>query len=233
MDRAVLLNDITKIARLALKFPLSFVDLPACAYALFHGLRSAESAQWCAENFHKKLLPSLAERLVPKSVLPFTMMLAILVLVLGERIVLAGVGDVRAVLLPEKGALQEVLACTGSLDAAELERVSEAHGIFRDGLVYSSIEGVDEAARILAARSSFEVLQVEQGSSLDLKQPLRWAVMPYVAHADLTLPQVKVIEDHEDLGAHARPSILVRNEPPIIDSESEEDTRIHYAMGFS
>ncbi|CAK9079567.1 unnamed protein product [Durusdinium trenchii] len=63
MDRAVLLNDITKIARLALKFPLSFVDLPACAYALFHGLRSAESAQWCAENFHKKLLPSLAERI--------------------------------------------------------------------------------------------------------------------------------------------------------------------------
>ncbi|CAK9079569.1 unnamed protein product [Durusdinium trenchii] len=47
--------------------------------------------------------------------------------------------------------------------------------------------------------------------------------MPYVAHADLTLPQVKVIEDHEDLGAHARPSILVRNEPPIIDSESEEE----------
>lgn len=33
MDRAVLLNDITKIARLALKFPLSFVDLPACVLA--------------------------------------------------------------------------------------------------------------------------------------------------------------------------------------------------------
>ncbi|CAK9106578.1 unnamed protein product [Durusdinium trenchii] len=175
MDRAVLLNDITKIARLALKFPLSFVDLPACAYALFHGLRSAESAQ--IHTYDTAQLRRLLERTLEaldaeilKSAHAFSGCSAILVLVLGERIVLAGVGDVRAVLLPEKGALQEVLACTGSLDAAELERVSEAHGIFRDGLVYSSIEGVDEAARILAARSSFEVLQVEQGSSLDLKQ---------------------------------------------------------------
>lgn len=62
----------------------------AKAYALFQGLRSAESAQhswqffrfrcdffslnssmywecrWCAENFHKKLLPFLAERFVAK-----------------------------------------------------------------------------------------------------------------------------------------------------------------------
>ena len=33
------------------------------AYALFQGLRSSESAQWCAENFHKKILPFLAERI--------------------------------------------------------------------------------------------------------------------------------------------------------------------------
>lgn len=193
MDRAVLLNDITKIARLALKFPLSFVDLPACAYAIFQGLRSAESAQWCAENFHKKLLPFLAEQIhtyetiqlkrllertlealdaeILKSAHAFSGCSAILVLVLGERVVLAGVGHVRAVLLPEKGAPREILACTGSLeDPSELERVREANGIVSDGFVYSSMEGLDEAARILSARSSFEVLQLEPGSSLDVKQ---------------------------------------------------------------
>jgi len=44
LDRAVLLNDIAKIARLALKFPLSFVDSPACAFALFLAWRRAQRA---------------------------------------------------------------------------------------------------------------------------------------------------------------------------------------------
>ncbi|CAE7868652.1 unnamed protein product [Symbiodinium microadriaticum] len=166
-ERAVLLNNINKIARLALKFPLSFVDSPGCAYALFQGLRTAESAQWCAENFHKKLLPFLAERIhsyetselqrllertlealdaeILKSAHAFCGCSALLVLVLGERIVAAGVGDVRAVLLPEKGQPQEVLACAGSLtSAAELERVREASGIVQDGLVYGCMDGLDE-----------------------------------------------------------------------------------------
>lgn len=176
MDRAVLLNDITKIARLALKFPLSFVDLPACAYAIFQGLRSAESAQiHTSETIQlKRLLERTLEALdaeILKSAHAFSGCSAILVLVLGERVVLAGVGHVRAVLLPEKGAPREILACTGSLeDPSELERVREANGIVSDGLVYSSMEGLDEAARILSARSSFEVLQLEPGSSLDVKQ---------------------------------------------------------------
>ena len=192
MDRAVLLNDITKIARLALKFPLSFVDLPACAYALFQGLRSAESAQWCAENFHKKLLPFLAERIhaydtaqlkkllertlealdteILKSAHAFSGCSAILALVLGDRIVLAGVGHVRAVLLPEKGTPREILACSGSVDdPSERERVREANGMVIDGLLYGSVDGLDEANRILTAGSSFEVLQLEPGS-VDLKQ---------------------------------------------------------------
>lgn len=176
MDRAVLLNDITKIARLALKFPLSFVDLPACAYAIFQGLRSAESAQiHTSETIQlKRLLERTLEALdaeILKSAHAFSGCSAILVLVLGERVVLAGVGHVRAVLLPEKAAPREILACTGSLeDPSELERVREANGIVSDGLVYSSMEGLDEAARILSARSSFEVLQLEPGSSLDVKQ---------------------------------------------------------------
>lgn len=176
MDRAVLLNDITKIARLALKFPLSFVDLPACAYAIFQGLRSAESAQiHTSETIQlKRLLERTLEALdaeILKSAHAFSGCSAILVLVLGERVVLAGVGHMRAVLLPEKAAPREILACTGSLeDPSELERVREANGIVSDGLVYSSMEGLDEAARILSARSSFEVLQLEPGSSLDVKQ---------------------------------------------------------------
>ncbi|CAJ1444939.1 unnamed protein product [Effrenium voratum] len=193
MDRAVLLNDITKIARLALKFPLSFVDTPACAYALFQGLRNAESAQWCAENFHKKLLPFLAEQIhtydtvelrkllertlealdseILKSAHAFTGCSAVLVLVLGERIVMAGVGHVRVVLLPEKGSPRELLACTGSLDDAfEIERVRNANGIIRDGLLYGILDGLDEATRILNARSVFEVLQLDPGGPLDEKQ---------------------------------------------------------------
>merc|ERR1719382_209620 len=63
MERTVLLNELPKIARLALKFPLSFVDTPASAYALFQGMRSAEAADWCAKNFHTKLIPLLAGKI--------------------------------------------------------------------------------------------------------------------------------------------------------------------------
>merc|ERR1719159_1574825 len=63
LERTVLLNELPKIARLALKFPLSFVDTPASAFALFQGLRSAEAADWCAKNFHTKLIPALATKI--------------------------------------------------------------------------------------------------------------------------------------------------------------------------
>lgn len=193
LDRAVLLNDIAKIARLALKFPLSFVDQPACAYALFQGARSSESAQWCAENFHKKLLPLLAEKIhsyetrelerllqrtlesldaeLLKSQHAFSGCSALLALALGERIVVAGVGHVRAVLLPEKGTPRRILTCTGSLDdPAELERIEQARGIVRDRLLYSLAEGLDDASRILSAKHVFDVLQIEAGGPADEKQ---------------------------------------------------------------
>ncbi|CAK0904790.1 unnamed protein product, partial [Prorocentrum cordatum] len=197
LDRAVLLNDIAKIARLALKFPLSFVDSPACAYALFQGLRSAESAQFCAENFHKKLLPLLAEKIhtyqlpelrevlkktlealdtdLLKSVHAFSGVCAAIVLVLGDKLVVAGVGRVRMLLLPEKGPpqLPPLLACGAGVgeDEAEMERVRKAGGTVHDGLVLgrAAMGTPDEAARMLAARSSFEVLQLEPGAPLDEK----------------------------------------------------------------
>jgi len=192
-ERAVLLNDITKIARLALKFPLSFVDLPASAFALVQGLRSAESAQWCAENFHKKLLPLLAEKIhtykteelqdvlkrtlealdaeLLRSAHAFSGCSALLALVLGDRVVVAGVGCVRAVLLPESGSPRPVLTCSGALDNAdEIERVKHASGVVRNGMVYNRGEGIDDAHRILEGRHVFEVMQLEAGEPFDEKQ---------------------------------------------------------------
>eukprot|EP00448_Togula_jolla_P027733 CAMPEP_0170648668 /NCGR_PEP_ID=MMETSP0224-20130122/44857_1 /TAXON_ID=285029 /ORGANISM="Togula jolla, Strain CCCM 725" /LENGTH=776 /DNA_ID=CAMNT_0010980209 /DNA_START=26 /DNA_END=2356 /DNA_ORIENTATION=- len=193
LDRAVLLNDIPKIARLSLKFPLSFVDTPASAYALFQGLRSAESAQWCAENFHKKLFPLLAEKIhtyethelqmllcktlealdaeLLRSTHAFSGVGAILALVLGNRLVVAGVGHVSAVLIPSKGSPRKILQCTGRLDdTAECERIREAAGVVRENLVFGHLEGGDEAARILAARHAFDILQIEPGGPTDEKQ---------------------------------------------------------------
>jgi len=193
LDRAVLLNDITKIARLALKFPLSFVDQPACAYALFQGLRSADAAQWCAENFHKKLLPLIAEKIhtyerhelqevlsrtlealdaeILKSSQAFSGCSALLALLLGDKLVVAGVGRVRAVLLPDKGPPKQLLACTGDpADPKELERLEGVGTLVREGVIHPSAEGFDDASRILAARHAFEVLQIEPGGPADEKQ---------------------------------------------------------------
>mmetsp|Transcript_102026 Transcript_102026/g.304421 ORF Transcript_102026/g.304421 Transcript_102026/m.304421 type:complete len:778 (+) Transcript_102026:86-2419(+) len=193
LDRAVLLNDIAKIARLALKFPLSFVDQPACAYALFQGLRGSESAQWCAENFHKKLLPLLAEKIhtyerrelqdvlaktlealdaeILRSSHAFSGCSALLALVLGDKLVVAGVGRVRAVLLPDKGRPKQLLTCTGDpSDPREFERMEQVGVLVRDGTICHSAEGFDDASRILAARHAFDVLQIEDGGPADEKQ---------------------------------------------------------------
>eukprot|EP00928_Gymnodinium_smaydae_P056343 TRINITY_DN39737_c0_g1_i1.p1 TRINITY_DN39737_c0_g1~~TRINITY_DN39737_c0_g1_i1.p1 ORF type:complete len:800 (-),score=96.24 TRINITY_DN39737_c0_g1_i1:64-2178(-) len=204
LDRAVLLNDITKIARLALKFPLSFVDTPASAYALFQGHRSAEAAQWCAENFHKKLLPILAEKVhtyepselqailertlteldteLLGSTSAFSGCTALVVLVLGSRVTVAGVGHVRAVLLKEgtKG-LETILSCTGSLsDTKECKRIQEAGGHVHASMVravdagtrdgWSKENAYGDAQRILHSKHAFDVLEIEASGPADEKQ---------------------------------------------------------------
>lgn len=191
LDRAVLLPDVPKIARLALKFPLSFVDLPACAYSVFQGHRSSEASQWCAENFHKKLLPILAEKIhtyekselqavlrktlealdaeLLKSTFAFSGCSALIALVLGDRLVVAGVGHVRAVILPESGPVRPLLECTGA-PSSELARVRGAGARVQDGLITRNTEGLEDAGRVLAARNSFEVLQIEPGGPTDEKQ---------------------------------------------------------------
>jgi len=195
MDRAVILNDIGKIARLALKFPLGFVDTPACAHALFQGLRTAESAQWCAENFHKKLLPILAGKIHTYELKELEDVLrralealdaelmqsahansgcaALVALLLGDKIAVAGVGRVRVALIPERGAARPLLPlCAGDpYDEDECARIREVGGGFvREGALYGvPLENVDDADRILCARHSFEVLGLGPDSSLDVK----------------------------------------------------------------
>jgi len=195
LDRAVILNDVTKIARLALKFELS-LESPACAYALFQGLRSAESAQWCAKNFHKKLLPLLAEQRdqidikaleaalcktlealdaeIMLSAHAFSGCGAILAVVLGNRLAVAGVGRVRAALLNEKGPARPILKACEAANPEFPEELARLRGLgggaVRDGLLFNAPEGLQGAERILAARSIFDVLQLDgEDVVLDVK----------------------------------------------------------------
>lgn len=64
LDRSVVLADMPKTARLALKFPLGFLDSPASCYALFTGLRgNVAAAHWCASQFHQRLLREVAKKI--------------------------------------------------------------------------------------------------------------------------------------------------------------------------
>merc|ERR1719253_2151343 len=58
-DRMVVLNDVNKISRLALKFPLPFLDTPCTAAAIFTGVRAPAAADMCAQHFHTTLFPKL------------------------------------------------------------------------------------------------------------------------------------------------------------------------------
>lgn len=193
LERTVLLNELPKIARLALKFPLSFVDAPASAFALFEGIRSAEAADWCAKNLHTKLIPLLATKIhfwetkelqgalesvlaeldaeLLKSSHSFSACSAVVALLLGDRLIISGVGQVRVVLLFDDGSTRTVLTCTNDPTSdSERERIEAAKGILNDGCLYRSLEGETDAQRILRARHDFEVLQLEVGSPSDEKQ---------------------------------------------------------------
>mmetsp|Transcript_76257 Transcript_76257/g.176975 ORF Transcript_76257/g.176975 Transcript_76257/m.176975 type:complete len:795 (+) Transcript_76257:46-2430(+) len=194
LERTVLLNELPKIARLALKFPLSFVDAPASAFALFQGLRSAEAADWCAKNFHTKLIPLLATKIhawetkelqdvlgrvlreldaeLLKGSHAFSGCAAVVALLLGDRLVVSGVGQVRVVLLFEDGSSRQLLAGTCDFTTgSERERVEEALGVVHGGALYRSLPegGLDDAQRILRSRHTFEVLQIEAGGPADEK----------------------------------------------------------------
>lgn len=63
MERAVVIAEMPKTARLALKFSLGFLDTPAACYGLFSGIRGVGAAQWCASQFHQRLLPRVSEKI--------------------------------------------------------------------------------------------------------------------------------------------------------------------------
>eukprot|EP00747_Dinoflagellata_sp_TGD_P201028 gnl/TRDRNA2_/TRDRNA2_74481_c0_seq1.p1 gnl/TRDRNA2_/TRDRNA2_74481_c0~~gnl/TRDRNA2_/TRDRNA2_74481_c0_seq1.p1 ORF type:complete len:631 (-),score=125.60 gnl/TRDRNA2_/TRDRNA2_74481_c0_seq1:86-1867(-) len=204
LERSVLLPDLPKISRLTLKFPLAFVDTPASAFALFQGLRNAQAATWCAQNFHTTLIPNLAKNIhtysaadlqdvlkktlrdldaeLLKSQHAYSACSAAIALLLGDKLVVAGVGQTRMALLFESGDTRRLLACNQSgfktrkqarlltcqESCAERERAETAGGtVLDDSLLHRG--GVDPAAlddarRILAARHVFAVLGVERGS---------------------------------------------------------------------
>lgn len=195
LERTVLLPELPKIARLAMKFPLSFLDSPSSAFALFQGIRSAESADWCAKNFHTKLIPLLAKKIhkwetkelqdmlervlkdldeeLLKSTHAFSGCSAVLALLLGDRLVITGVGQFRVVLLSDDGSTRELLAGTHDYRAGgEQERLDDLRAVVRDEGLYRSPSGLElnDAFRILFARSVFEVLQIEPAELTDEKQ---------------------------------------------------------------
>jgi len=196
LDRTVLLPELPKIARLALKFPLSFLDSPASAFAIFQGLRSAEAADWCAKNFHTKLIPLLAKKIhtwetkelenllqrvlkeldseILKSSHAYSGSSAIVAVLIGDRLVISGVGQVRVALLFDDGSCRELLGGTKDFkEGAERERVEDAQGIVHGELLHGSAGGLElnDARRILYARSNFEVLQLDvRKDGLDEKQ---------------------------------------------------------------
>lgn len=193
LERTVLLNELPKIARLALKFPLSFVDSPASAFALFEGMRSAEAADWCAKNLHTKLIPLLATKIhfwetkelqgalesvlmeldaeLLKSSQAFSACSAVVALLLGDRLIISGVGQVRVVFLFDDGSTRNVLTCTSDpTEDAERERIDAAKGLLEGGLLYRYLDGETDAQRILRARHDYEVLQLDPGGPADEKQ---------------------------------------------------------------
>mmetsp|Transcript_60118 Transcript_60118/g.155361 ORF Transcript_60118/g.155361 Transcript_60118/m.155361 type:complete len:799 (+) Transcript_60118:47-2443(+) len=193
MERTVMLPDMPKIARLALKFPLSFLDSPASAFSIFQGLRSAEAADWCAKNFHTRLLKALGGKIhnwetrelqtvlatvlrdmdseLLKGTTAFSGCNALLALLLGDRLVVSGIGQVRALLLFEDDSTRLLLAGTHDcLAEKERERVEEAMGVIQDGLLHRTLETTDDAQRILRAKNCFEVLSLEAGGPIDEKQ---------------------------------------------------------------
>lgn len=190
LDRTVLLPELKKIARLTLKFPLSFLDSPASAFALFQGIRSAEAADWCAKNFHSKLIPLLAKKIhswkteelqklldrvltdldaeVIKSPHAFSGSSAVLALLLGDRLVISAVGQFRVVLLFDDGSSRELMRGTDL--HSDAERIEEARGhIRKDSLIRLPDADSNDAEKVLMARNPFQVLQMEP-QALDEKQ---------------------------------------------------------------
>eukprot|EP00397_Hematodinium_sp_SG-2012_P035027 GEMP01037625.1.p1 GENE.GEMP01037625.1~~GEMP01037625.1.p1 ORF type:complete len:568 (+),score=111.31 GEMP01037625.1:56-1705(+) len=124
-DRHVMVKDLQK-AGAALKLPLDHLDRPAALFAVYDGHQGTACAEYCAKNFHMKLLPRLSanpgewtddmvraafkqsfeeldedflakHRGIPDGCT------AVIALLLGSRLFVAWVGDSRCIMMEDGG----------------------------------------------------------------------------------------------------------------------------------
>ncbi|CAE7488165.1 unnamed protein product [Symbiodinium natans] len=60
LDRHVMVKDLAAAAK-AMKMPIDALDKPVALFAVYDGHFGPKCAEFCAQNFHKKLLPRLAK----------------------------------------------------------------------------------------------------------------------------------------------------------------------------
>lgn len=60
MDRHVVVKDLSAAAK-ALKMPIDTLDKPVALFAVYDGHFGPKNSEYCAQNFHKKLLPRLSK----------------------------------------------------------------------------------------------------------------------------------------------------------------------------
>lgn len=124
-DRHVMVKDLQK-AGSALKLPLHHLDTPAALFAVYDGHQGAACAEYCAKNFHMKLLPKLSanpgvwtdsmirnafsrsfqeldEDFLAKNRGIPDGCTAVIALLIGSRLFVAWVGDSRCVMMMEGG----------------------------------------------------------------------------------------------------------------------------------
>ncbi|CAK9026589.1 DnaJ homolog subfamily C member 8 [Durusdinium trenchii] len=161
--------------------------MPGCAVLKLQLLAQWD---WCAKNFHLKLLPLLAKKIhawkseelqrlmesvlsdldseVLKSAAAFSGSSAVLALLLGDRLFISAVGQFRVVLLYDDQSSRELMK--GVDLAQDAERIEEAKGHLRkDMLIRVPDSESNDAERVLMARNPFQVLQMEP-NGLDEKQ---------------------------------------------------------------
>lgn len=151
-DRHVVVKDLAKAAK-SLKIPVDSLDKPLALFAIYDGHSGTRCSEYCAQHFHKKLLPRLAkvsirrEQSVEEQI-PLALMAALqeldedfmakyrtdrsgccvqIALLVGRRLYAAGLGAARAVLFEEKteqGQAWEATALHKVHDLANAEELA-------------------------------------------------------------------------------------------------------------
>jgi len=128
--RSLLLKELVLTGR-AMKKPLFFLDQPASCFVLFESVRGPAAADYCSRNFHTKLLAKLSStlqfwsdemttslirsiledldtELLQQSATCYDGAALGVALLLGDRLTVATLGGVRAMLLTPGGAMRVV-----------------------------------------------------------------------------------------------------------------------------